>query len=155
MLQFTARPILTGHQRSGNMWMLFHMAAGSYTWENVAMYDNTFRRLMSEYPDCSWAETYTQMWQLSMRDPLPKRFGGRESSTPGDRDNYCWKFQQNQKHDIALCRFDHRCKYCDGFLHGFNACRKRKKGGESRDSENTPGKQVTAETNQKAPPTKN
>ena len=126
MLQSTAR--------SAEIWQyveVLHLAASAYAWENVASYDNIFRCLMSQYPDRSWEKTYTQMWHLSMRDPLPQRFcsgnnSGDGSSGRRQRDNYCWKFQKNQKHIMGSCRFEHWCKYCDGTSHGLSTCRKRK-----------------------------
>ena len=54
---------------------VINLAATSYTWDNVASYDYTFRQLMSEYPDRSWALIYNQMWNLAMRDPI-SRGGG-------------------------------------------------------------------------------
>ena len=117
--------------RSAEIWQyveVIHLAASAYAWENVASYDNIFRHLMSQYPDRSWAKTYTQMWHLSMRDPLPQRFRSVNNSGGGgsgrkQRDNYCWKFQKN---DMGSCRFEHRCKYCDRTSHGLSTCRKRK-----------------------------
>ena len=124
--------------RSAEIWQyidVIHLAAAAYSWENVCAYDTTFRRLMAQYPDHSWAKTYTQMWHLSMRDPIQRRgspgFSFNKEGRKKERDNYCWKFQKNQKHDLANCRFDHCCKYCDGYNHGFNNCRKRRSNGKS------------------------
>ena len=61
--------------RSKEIWqyiMVINTTAPSYTWENVYNYDITFRHLMAFNPQCSWAVTYNQMWNLSMRDPLPR-----------------------------------------------------------------------------------
>ena len=134
--------------RAAEIWQyvdVIHLAAATYSWENVSMYDNTFHRLISQYPDRSWAKTYTQMWHLAMRDPIPQRSrAGGSSGSSGyrrERDNYCWKFQKGQKHDMNSCRYEHRCKYCDGTSHGFNSCRKRKKssGNHRRENEDDGG----------------
>ena len=61
--------------RSQEIWQyvsVINTAAASYCWDNVANYDFTFRHLMEYNPQQSWATTYNQMWNLSMRDPLPK-----------------------------------------------------------------------------------
>ena len=63
--------------RSAEIWQYVHvinMAAASYTWENVANYDFTFRQLMHQYPQRSWAKLYLQMWSISMRDPIHKMY---------------------------------------------------------------------------------
>ena len=39
--------------RAAEIWQyvdVIHLAAAAYSWENVSMYDNTFCRLMSQYP---------------------------------------------------------------------------------------------------------
>ena len=62
-------------QRSKEIWqyiMVINTAASSYFWENVYNYDITFRHLMAFNPQRSWAVTYNQMWNLSMRDPIPR-----------------------------------------------------------------------------------
>ena len=125
--------------RSAEIWQyvdVIHLAASSYSWDNISAYDNIFRRLMAEYPDRSWSKTYTQMWNLSMRDPLTKQgnYFVDKDNRRRSRDNYCWKFQKNQKHDLSSCKFDHQCKYCDGHNHGFYNCRKRKGRKSSSDS---------------------
>ena len=35
---------------------------------------------MSAYPQCSLAKIYTQMWSISMRDPLPKQYSNQQFS---------------------------------------------------------------------------
>ena len=62
--------------RAAEIWQYVHiinMAAASYVWEDVAYYDYTFRQLMAQNPDRSWAKIYNQIWNLSMRNPI--RFG--------------------------------------------------------------------------------
>ena len=62
-------------QRSKEIWQyiaVINTAASAYTWDNVYNYDITFRHLMAFNPHRSWAVTYNQMWNLSMRDPIPR-----------------------------------------------------------------------------------
>ena len=49
---------------------MIHSAVTSYQWDNVAYYDMTFRQMMAEWPHHNWSKTYTQLWQLTLRDPL-------------------------------------------------------------------------------------
>ena len=68
--------------RSQEIWQyvsVINHAATGYSWENVANYDFTFRHLMEFNPNRSWASTYNQMWNMSMRDPFPKSSNGKTS----------------------------------------------------------------------------
>ena len=67
-------------KRAKEVWQyigVINTAAASYMWDNVANYDITFRHLMQFNPTRNWAVTYNQMWNLSMKDPLPKNYPGR------------------------------------------------------------------------------
>ena len=73
--------------RSQEIWQyisVINTAASSYIWENVYHYDIMFRQLMEFNKNRSWAITYTHMWNLSMRTPLPQRnsFGGFGTHNP-------------------------------------------------------------------------
>ena len=62
-------------QRSKEIWQyvsVISTAASSFVWENVYEYDVTLRHLMAFNPSQSWAVTYNQMWNICMREPLPK-----------------------------------------------------------------------------------
>ena len=64
--------------RAGEIWQYIytiHSAAQSYQWDNVSYYDTTFRQMISERPHRNWAKTYTQLWQLALRDPINKGNG--------------------------------------------------------------------------------
>ena len=74
--------------RSKEIWQyisVINTAAASYCWDNVASYYYTFRHLMEFNPNRSWATTYNQMWNLSMKDPLPRNTGnnGQKYSNNG------------------------------------------------------------------------
>ena len=62
-------------QRAKEIWQyiaVINTAASTYIWDNVYNYDITFRHLMAFNPNRSWAVTYNQMWNLSMKDLLPR-----------------------------------------------------------------------------------
>ena len=128
----------TNPHRAAEIWQyvyVINLAATSYTWENVASYDFTFRQLMAEYPDRSWALICNQMWNLAMREPVGKgfSFGGKSkdnySRKASQRDDYCWRFNKNRCRFGAKCCYEHRCFYCDGAGHGvFNCNRKNSRG---------------------------
>ena len=72
--------------RAKEIWQyisVINTAAASYAWDNVYNYDITFRHLIAFNPHRSWAITYNQMWNLSMKDPLPRnqqKFGSMNSN---------------------------------------------------------------------------
>ena len=124
-------------QRASEIWQYVYMinvTAASYSWENVAFYDYTFRQLMSAKPKRSWAKMYMQGWNLAMIDPLVKNTAVTSSShkqhsqVSGKKGNWkdfcCWKFNRNNCKSPE-CRWDHRCTYCGGSNHSFVNCRKR------------------------------
>ena len=51
---------------------VIHRAASIFSWDNVAKYDYVFRQLMAEKPHRSWAKTYTQMWNITLNEPIKK-----------------------------------------------------------------------------------
>ena len=82
---------------------------------------------MAFNPSHSWAVMYNQMWNLSMRDPLPKnRFQnnnnqGHGSANAGNssgkgkrkKADYCWNFNKGIKCKFgAKCKFVERCSFC-------------------------------------------
>ena len=61
--------------RSAEIWQyvfVINSAASTYTWENVSNYDYTFRQLMAVNPSRNWSNIYLQMWNLTMRDTIPR-----------------------------------------------------------------------------------
>ena len=127
---------------------LLNTAAASYCWDNVASYDYTFRHLMEFNPKRSWASTYNQMWNLSMKDPIPKssshsRFGAQNSTTQQQfyktnninngngtqnkrkKQVCCWNFNKGVPCKYGKkCRFIERCSYCDSSEHAVLSCPK-------------------------------
>ena len=83
--------------RSAEVWQYIftiHTAASSFQWDNIAWYNYTFRQLMAAKPYHSWAKTYTQFWNLAMRNPLNSTsmngsygHGGQGSSSKGGNCN--------------------------------------------------------------------
>ena len=141
--------------RAKEIWQyitVINTAASSYSWDNVYNYDITFRHLMAFNPQRSWAITYNQMWNLSMKDPLPckARFGGssafshasgsgyvngrNQNNNAGNhgtkkiKPDYCWDFNKGLPCKFGnRCRFIERCSYCDSPTHGVNSCHKLSK----------------------------
>ena len=130
-------------QRAKEIWQyisVINTAANAYIWDNVYNYDITFRRLMAFNPSRSWLVVYNQMWNLSMRDPLPKNnnyqsSGGRFAENNNTRQNnnqhikikpdYCWNFNKGLRCKFAgRCKFIERCSYCDSTNHGVYSCHK-------------------------------
>ena len=139
--------------RSKEIWQymsVINSAASAYSWDNVASYDYTFRHLMEFNPCRSWAITYNQMWNLCMRDPLPKAFaskftgnhnnvGNHQNPLPAkgrrNKSDYCWSFNKGVVCKFGKkCKFIERCSYCDSGAHGVNVCPKleRKDGSHSQ-----------------------
>ena len=153
--------------RSKEIWQyitVINTVASAYQWDNVYNYDITFRHLMAFNPQRSWAVTYNQMWNLSMRDPLPKSNGykpyqhhsgsgyvqnqkswnawngnsSRQSSnTKRNKSDYCWNFNKGVPCRFgSKCKFIERYKYCDSPTHGMHACHKlvRKSGNNNNNA---------------------
>ena len=69
--------------RAHEIWQYVYVinsAASCYVWEEVAQYDFMFRQLMARNPGRSWAVTYTQMWQMTLRHVVNKGTGCGMSS---------------------------------------------------------------------------
>ena len=64
---------------------VIHRAAAIFNWDNVAKYDYVFRQLMAEKPHRSWAKVYTQMWNITLNEPI-KKFN-ENSSYNGNNSN--------------------------------------------------------------------
>ena len=105
---------------------------------------------MAFNPNRSWVVTYNQMWNLSMRDPLPRNHmnqkgffqfnntgnnnANRRQSSSGSNHNgqggkrksdYCWNFNKGVKCTFgARCKFIERCSFCDSPNHGIHVCPK-------------------------------
>ena len=138
--------------RAREIWQyisVINTAASSFVWENVYNYDIIFRQLMQYNPNRSWAITYSHMWNLSMRTPLPQRssghsfnasggggfsqpgFAGKSQQNPLNhqqrkrKSNYCWSFNKGMKCKFgSKCKFIERCSYCDAASHGVHNCPK-------------------------------
>ena len=128
--------------RAAEIWQYVYVinsAASTYVWENVANYDYTFRQLMACNPLRSWANIYLQMWNLTMKEFIPK---GTQSNFNGDYNGgrrhtnkkknkkvaYCWSFNRGEKCKFdPNCKFIKRCSYCDAAGHGQYECPKLQK----------------------------
>ena len=134
--------------RSHEIWQYVYVinsAASCYVWEEVAQYDYMFRQLMSRNPGRSWAVTYTQMWQMTLRHVLakggnggnPNSYNHQQQNGQGKRrKKYCWKFNKGQCSD-PHCKYPHKCFYCDG-KHGVFTCYKKGNRKSFSDKNNSP-----------------
>ena len=129
--------------RSGESWQYVYVinsAAQTYQWDNVYYYDMTFHQLMAEKPHRSWAKVYTQLWQLALRDIIPKGSGyrggyqnqnahqvGQNSKQQGKswRDRCCWHYNRTGSCMKTNCHFDNRCSFCSAWNHGVYICYKK------------------------------
>ena len=101
MLQYIVKVI---QEQAAEIWQYVHtinLTAGSFAWENVYYYDITFRQMMAEKPQHSWAKTYSQLWHAAMCDPLPKVHQNGNNSAAnvkqGDwRDSCCWHYNHGK-----------------------------------------------------------
>ena len=87
-------------------------AAQNFVWENVAMYDFYFRKLMDKHPNRSWARTHTQLWSLMMREHLshkPSSSGFSPGGKSNLRDICCWRYNKGKCTRGPDCKFEHRC----------------------------------------------
>ena len=152
--------------RSREIWQyvsVINTASTAFYWQNVYNYDITFRHLMAFNPSRSWAVCYHQMWNLSMRDPLPKNqksgsnyvshmtsgsnysYGSNNNhnnhnSTGGSikrkKSDYCWNFNKDVPFRFGKkCCFIERCSYCDSPSHPIVRCTKAKKNGSDAPSQ--------------------
>ena len=128
---------------SAEIWQYVHIintAATTYSWENVAFYDVTFRQLMEKKPHRSLAKIYTQMCNIALTDHINRNNSGNSFAGPnksgggrqkhGDwHDKCCWRFNKG-KCTKWNCRFEHHCstKDCGAYSHPAFQCPKKAKG---------------------------
>ena len=133
-----------------------HHAASKYTWDNVAHYDKTFRRLMAKYPERSWAKTYSQMWNIALCDHLSLRgnngaqgFNSNHGQNPSNKKDrgICYRFNKGHCPFGTRCRFIHRCMYCGGNSHGASTCFKKNRKSENKNKPSEGKPKNKTETN--------
>ena len=108
---------------------IIHMAALTYTWDNVYLYDRDFRFHITKYPLRSWAVILQQSWMMRLKDRNKSEGGsgksGKFGKTKFGRD-VCWQYNSGHCSFGASCKFDHRCAICNKFRHGAHMCHKGK-----------------------------
>ena len=123
--------------RGSEIWQYIdtiHRAAKTFYWDSVAEYDYCFRQLMAEYPQRSWSQIYTQMWNLTLCEGGQKtqaNNGGSNSTKRDGKGVACWKFNKGRCNYGPRCKFEHRCSYCLSYNHGSQNC-PRKESSRSR-----------------------
>ena len=135
-------------ERAVEIWQYIetiHTAANTFSWDCVANYDYTFRQLMAEYPQRSWAKIYSQVWNLNLCTPQ-SRAGpstGQAYSKSRETQGICWRYNKNKCKYGQKCRFDHRCSNCGLRGHPSYTCNKRR--GSSSKSPGSPSTSDRAE----------
>ena len=112
---------------------IIHRAAAIFNWDNVARYDYVFRQLMATKPHRSWAKVYTQMWNITLNEPIKKfndggyqnRNGSNSNAQGKKKNNVCWKYNKNTCTYGKNCRFEHKCSYCNSNNHPVTGCPKK------------------------------
>ena len=136
---------------------IIHRAAAIFNWDNVARYDYVFRQLMATKPHRSWAKVYTQMWNITLNEPI-KKFNDNGSNGNGNykpnntnrRDSFCWKYNKSTCTYGKNCRFEHKCSYCGVKGHPVGNCHKKngKRGsGKDRQQERNSTSSSSSSTN--------
>ena len=106
-------------------------AARKFVWDCVAYYDFTFRHMMHDKPNRSWAKPFPELWSISMTEPLFRPGNGAVNQSSQNRpkrdwrDGCCWKFNKTSCPYGRRCRFEHRCTYCGSTNHPLSQCAKR------------------------------
>ena len=124
---------------------IIHRAAAIFNWDNVARYDYVFRQLMATKPHRSWAKVYTQMWNLTLNEPLKKfnEAGNGHNIYNGHRNNQkkkdsvCWKYNKSTCSYGKNCKFEHKCSYCGNFGHPALNCHKKQAKNKNKKEETT------------------
>ena len=139
--------------RAAEIWQYVYVintAALTYSWENISIYDYTFRHLMAFNPGRSWSKIYSQGWNLCMLDTVTKfqsnnghnsRFNNSNSASTSNseptsgmrksgrnrKSDYCWDFNGPNGCGNKHCKWINKCKYCDATSHGVKNCLKLEK----------------------------
>ena len=110
---------------------IIHLAASTYIWDNVYMYDKEFRMHISNFPQRSWAVILQQAWAMYLKDRISQRF--ENGNRPGARkiNEICRRFNKGKCPNGNSCKYEHRCevKECGKYGHGAHICQKRNKNG--------------------------
>ena len=113
---------------------VINRAAQIFSWDNVARYDYVFRQLMAAKPYRSWAKTYTQMWNMTLNEPIKKfqdhgnhhgNHNNHNNTRFGKKDNTCWRYNKGTCKFGSKCRFEHKCSYCGTMNHPATNCHKK------------------------------
>ena len=113
---------------------IIHIAALTYTWENIYLYDRDFRLHLSCYPSRSWSVILQQAWTMRLKDR--NRSGnnnnGKHSGNKSraKHKDICWHYNAGRCTYCSSCKFEHRCAICNKFGHGAHICHKANSGGD-------------------------
>lgn len=118
-------------------------AANLYVWENVARYDDLFRRQMAKFPHREWSKKYKDMYEAEMKEQLAVRAVlnsvKKQSANTGKKPltGVCWRFNKHGKCDLgAACTLDHKCDVCGKFGHSRVNCFKNNQNQSNNNNNN-------------------
>ena len=110
---------------------IIHLAANTYVWDNVYMYNKEFRMHISHFSQRNWSVILQQAWSMYLRDRLPARSETNHFSQGGKKE--IWRrFNKGKCPNGASCKYNHHCEGCGKFGHGLHICRKRNNNGNLR-----------------------
>ena len=99
---------------------------------------------MATKPHRSWAKVYTQMWNITLNEPIKKfnesgsgnnYHNSQRNGNGRKKDSFCWKYNKNNCTYGKNCKFEHKCSYCGISGHPVINCHKKQ--GKKNDKQKT------------------
>lgn len=114
-------------------------AAENFIWDNVAAYDEEFRRHLGSHPRRGWTPKLSDEWTKHMKTQIG-RHNEKGIPTAGASSNYsnntgegsgqkareiCRRYNKGRCTFGKACKFLHKCSICNKFGHGASICRRK------------------------------